>query len=362
MTPEVLDAALEGVFGSDVFMQSPKVEFLWHCGEPLLAGVDFYRRAFERAAVLNRDRVKIQHSIQTNGTLINAEWCDLFREYKVNIGLSIDGPEDLHDAGRPNWAGRGSFDKSMAGFHCLKAHGVHAGALCVITDRHLDQAARLIEFFVEAGFPSVGFNVEEIDNDNTQSSLLDASNTINPVTRDRFRRFLEALYEAWLPHREHFEIREFKDFIMVLGEKLADADYVRRPDEVSEFGITTIHKSGDVSAYSPEFAGAKSDVYADFVIGNVIRDSFDAMYESQAFCRIRQAINTHTLNCQRSCYLFDLCGASYVSNVYFETGGFDQPESSACQFLRHDVADLILERLGSPSHSTARGRMLSPIM
>ena len=94
----------------------PEVTFTWHGGEPLMAGLDYFRKAmgFQRK---HSGGKTIINSLQTNGTLLNADWCRFFNDHRFLIGVSIDGPRDIHDAYRIYKAGRPTFDKVMDGIN-----------------------------------------------------------------------------------------------------------------------------------------------------------------------------------------------------------------------------------------------------
>ena len=98
----------------------PEITVVWHAGEPLVAPVAFYREAFAAIERMRPASVIVKHSFQTNGTLIDAEWCRLFLEWNVGVGVSIDGPRELHDRHRKTRSGKGTFDKTLAGIRCLQ--------------------------------------------------------------------------------------------------------------------------------------------------------------------------------------------------------------------------------------------------
>ncbi|NDH64428.1 MAG: radical SAM protein, partial [Alphaproteobacteria bacterium] len=116
---------------------NPEITVLWHAGEPLAAPVAFYREAF---AAIERLRPKdgpwpivVKHSFQTNAMLIDDDWCELFREWNVGIGVSIDGPRELHDAHRKTRSGGGTFDKTIAGIRRLRDAGIPFHTLSVLS-------------------------------------------------------------------------------------------------------------------------------------------------------------------------------------------------------------------------------------
>ena len=111
MSDEVLEAFVASYIAA---CPGDTVYFTWQGGEPLLAGLDFYRKAFALQARYAGGK-KVENAVQTNGTLINEEWCQLFKEHQVLLGVSIDGPQELHDAWRKNSRGVGSFNEVIAG-------------------------------------------------------------------------------------------------------------------------------------------------------------------------------------------------------------------------------------------------------
>jgi uncharacterized protein len=118
----------------------------WQGGEPTLMGLEFFRRSVELAESYRRKGQKIVHTIQTNGTLIDDEWGAFFSENGFLVGLSIDGPAELHDAYRVDKGGKGSFDRVMAGLAALRRHGVDWNALCTVHAANQDHGREIYRF------------------------------------------------------------------------------------------------------------------------------------------------------------------------------------------------------------------------
>jgi uncharacterized protein len=97
--------------------QMPEITIAWQGGEPTLMGLDFFRRSIEYARKHARSDQTIQHTIQTNGTLINDEWAAFFKEHNFLVGISIDGPREMHDIYRQDKGGAPTFDKVIAAYH-----------------------------------------------------------------------------------------------------------------------------------------------------------------------------------------------------------------------------------------------------
>ena len=122
--PKMSDELLERYISQYIeSVQVPTVTFCWHGGEPLLAGIDFYEKA---VALQNRYRgtKQIENSLQTNGLLINPDWCDFFRQNNFLIGLSLDGPKEIHDAYRHDRGGHPTFDRVMRVLEMMAVNGV----------------------------------------------------------------------------------------------------------------------------------------------------------------------------------------------------------------------------------------------
>ena len=122
------------------------VQFCWHGGEPLLLGIDFYRRALE----LQRryaDGKRIENTLQTNGTLVDERWCALFAENRFLVGLSLDGPRDIHDAFRRTKGGEPTFDRVKQCVELFRRTGVEFNTLSVVNSRSEGRGAEIYRFF-----------------------------------------------------------------------------------------------------------------------------------------------------------------------------------------------------------------------
>ena len=111
----------------------PVVHFVWHGGEPTLAGLDFYRRAFALQQHYLPDGWTCWNNLQTNGTLLDEEWCSFLADAHFDVGLSIDGTRWLHDASRKDRRGRGTYERAVAAVRRLQARGIQPDLLCTVT-------------------------------------------------------------------------------------------------------------------------------------------------------------------------------------------------------------------------------------
>jgi uncharacterized protein len=127
--------------------QAPDVDVAWQGGEPTLMGLDFFKRSVELVNKLKRPGQQIQFTIQTNGTLLDDEWCAFLKQNYFLVGLSVDGPKDLHDVYRVNKGGVGSFDQVMRGLEFLKKHAVEFNILCTVHAANQHHPLKVYRFF-----------------------------------------------------------------------------------------------------------------------------------------------------------------------------------------------------------------------
>ncbi len=121
-------------------------KIIWHGGEPLLAGMDFYKHICSYIHKHYPEHV-VQHFIQTNGVLLNDEWIDFFLEEKFNVGVSLDGWKELHDACRKFYNGQGTFDKIFQNILHARSKGLIAGVLSVVTRHTVGHEKEFFDFF-----------------------------------------------------------------------------------------------------------------------------------------------------------------------------------------------------------------------
>ncbi len=144
MSEDLLDTYIKQLLEAH---PSGEVNVAWQGGEPTLMGLDFFRSAIAYVEKYRRPAQKILHTIQTNGTLLNDEWCAFFKQHNFLVGLSVDGPKEMHDAYRVNKGGAGSFDQVIAGWEALSRRGVDVNILCTIHAANADHPIEVYRFF-----------------------------------------------------------------------------------------------------------------------------------------------------------------------------------------------------------------------
>ena len=188
MSDEVLESYIVQLIESH---RSNTVSVTWQGGEPTLMGVDFFRRAIAFQKKHARPGMTFENSLQTNGTLLTDEWCKFLRENDFLVGISIDGPRELHDAYRVDRAGKPTFDSVMRGLGLLQAHEVDYNILVSVNRRTADYPLAIYKFFRdEADSDWLQFIpvVERVG----ESGVSDRS-----VTPEQWGDFLVAVFDEW---------------------------------------------------------------------------------------------------------------------------------------------------------------------
>ena len=185
---------------------APSVLFTWHGGEALMRGIDFYRKAIRLQQQYGRGR-EIANSIQTNGLLLNDEWCRFFKDNNFLVGISIDGPERIHDRYRKDFGGHGTFRRVMRGIELLRKHNVEFNTLSVINDYNENYPVEIYRFFKEIGSRYMQFTpiVERLGSRDDGLELLTADD--NPedteiaswsVTPKGYGNFYIRMFNEWV--------------------------------------------------------------------------------------------------------------------------------------------------------------------
>lgn len=135
----------------------PEVSFVWHGGEPTLAGLDFYRRGVDLQRRYLPDGFSYRNNLQTNGVLLDDEWCDFLATEDFDIGLSVDGTGLIHDLHRRDLSGQGSFERVMKTAETLRIHGIRPDLLCTVTSDSAKQPLAVYSALKGMGFGWIQF-------------------------------------------------------------------------------------------------------------------------------------------------------------------------------------------------------------
>lgn len=349
----IADATLENLF-TRVFASgwcAPEITVIWHAGEPLVMPVAFYERAFDLIERLRPPGQVVGHSFQTNGMLISPEWCDLFLRRGVRVGVSLDGPREIHDARRVTRSGQGTFDRTMRGIGLLREHGVPFHVISVLSRATMAMPEALHDFYVSVGIDQVCFNIEETEGEYRSDMLAPA---------DAQQRFRDFLARFWQVARERGEIRFIREIEGMIPKIMRPNEMPLRNIQTAPFSILNVDHAGNVSTFSPELLGYKNAEYADFLIGNVNRDTLAEMAASPTLGAMRRDIEAGVAACRAECDYFSICGGGAPANKLAENGSFASTRTGYCMLAEMAIADLVLDALDRAEARLEAGAAVGP--
>jgi len=246
-------------------VEAPEVLFCWHGGEPLLAGLDFYKKAIDFQKKYC-DGKKINNSLQTNGLLINNDWCDFFSENDFLIGISIDGPRHIHDANRIDFNHQPTFDKVIKNIELMFHKGVEYNTLCTINKRSEGLGAEIYRFlrsiskFIQ--FLPVYEHIDEngnVVNPNSSHS----KPTYYSVSSNGFGQFMIDVFDEWVRH----DVGE--TFVQLFDITLSQ--WYGMPSTLCAFSETC--GDGLVVEHNGDVYCCDHFVYPEFKLGNIKNQS-----------------------------------------------------------------------------------------
>jgi len=191
--------------------------FIWHGGEPLLAGLHFFQKIVDLQNREFKEGHVIQNTIQTNATLIDDSWAEFFKTYDFRVGVSLDGDKESHDHFRLNHGGEGSFDHVMQGIKILRRHGVEPGIIQTLTHDNVPRVKEDFDFFANIlGAKGWGIN-DYLDVAGVNRAMLDQT-----VTNEELTQFLKTYINLWLTQDDpSLRVREIENFISGVFGKMA---------------------------------------------------------------------------------------------------------------------------------------------
>lgn len=208
-TPCVMsDELLEKFIREYMELFSGNLKFIWHGGEPLLAGLPFFKKIINLQTKYLKNGQKIQNNIQTNGVLIDVNWAKFFKEYDFKVGISLDGAKESHNRFRKNGNNAGSFDSVTRGIKILRDHGVKLGIIQTVTRDNIVRAKKDFDFFSNAlGVHGWGINIF-LDIAKINKAMKHQS-----VSNKDLIAFLETYIDLWLGKNDcNLKIREIENF------------------------------------------------------------------------------------------------------------------------------------------------------
>lgn len=195
MSEEVLESYIRQYIASQ---RVPEVTFAWQGGEPTLMGLEFYRKAVELQQKYRRPGMRIQNSLQTNAVTLDDEWCRFFKAHNFLIGVSLDGPQPLHDAYRVDKGNQPTFERVLKGIRLLDRHGVDYNILTTVHAANVGHPLQVYRFLRdEIGTQFMQF-IPIVERQNTTGFQEGNTVTERSVDAQAYGAFLMAIFDEWV--------------------------------------------------------------------------------------------------------------------------------------------------------------------
>lgn len=320
----------------------PEVQFVWQGGEPTLAGLDFYSRVVSLQARYAGGK-KIRNALQTNGTQLNDQWCGFLKEHEFLVGLSIDGPESIHDRFRMDRSGAPVFKRVMESLERLRRHEVAFNVLASVTSFSAKRALEIYRFLKNSGVQYVQFApvVERVPNESEEQAGLKhgvpynidnadghyevTDYTVHPL---EYGGFLTDIFDEWIA----------KDVggVFVMNFEWALASWMKIPASCCLFtkrcgDAIVVERDGDVYA-------CDHYVYPEYRLGNVLSGTLELIISDQrrGFGRDKEA---QLPECCRKCDVLFACNGECPRNRFAKTPDGESGLNYLCEgyrrFFRH---------------------------
>lgn len=266
--------------------------FAFQGGEPTLAGLDFYRGVVELQKKYARSGLEIHNAIQTNGMLIDEEWAAFLAENRFLVGLSLDGPAELHNLNRLDTVGEGTFNRVMRAARLMEKHGVEFNILCVVTGRNARSVEKNYRFYRRQGFRWLQFIpcLDSLEQQRGEEKY--------HLSAENYGDFLIRLFDLWyedLQRGEYISIRHLDNWLSIL--------LGGQPEVCSMTGQCAVQfvVEGDGGVYPCDFY-----VLDEWRMGTVGESSFAEMQRGEVAARFIQASLRVPNKCRR-CRWYGLC-------------------------------------------------------
>jgi len=277
------------------------ITFSWHGGEPLLAGIDFFRKAVELQKLHKPAGKEILNGLQTNGTLLDDDWCRFLSEENFAVGISIDGPADLHNKFRLTRDGKGSFEKVLEGFNLLKSYGVLPEILCVVNAENVDHPKEIYNLFKSLEVRYIAFLPLVEKNTVSPSGVTEKS-----VPSEKFGQFLCAIFDEWVEN----DIGRIK--IQIFEEAIRTAfnqDHTLCIFKKNCGGVPVVEHTGD-------FYSCDHYVNSSNLLGNIrdhsLADFLDSKKQKEFGLIKSQSLPQYCLNCE----VLSMCNGECPKNRF----------------------------------------------
>lgn len=299
---------------------SDHVVFTLHGGEPLLAGKEFFRKLLAAEQRKRTPHQVIINHIQTNGTLIDEEWIDIFQGYGIGVGISLDGPLPVHDRHRLFASGQGTFETIHDNIEAMKSRGIELNCLAVITKESLRAVSTIFQFYQTGPFRNIDFL--PCVNRNGDRSAKRSDGTLSPL---EYAEFMNAFFDLWVGSGKPFGVRTFDDILQMMMGHESDTCVFLYPKACGH-QVIAINVNGDVYPCD-KFIGIER-----MRMGNIAHEPLQELLGNTRTRELLAAANALPKRCTR-CHFVKFCYGACLYHRRLRASSGDR-ESYYCRSNR----------------------------
>jgi len=313
---------------------APTITFAWQGGEPTLLGVEYFRHVVELQKKY-ADGKRIENAFQTNGVLLNDEWAEFFKENEMLIGISIDGPAELHDAYRVDKGGQPTHARVMRGIEVLRKHGVEFNTLTTVHRVNSQHPLEVYRFLKENGSGFMQFIpiVERISAQKTEDGLVLVSPTFHEeasvapwsVEPRQFGNFLSTIFDEWVRKDVGTQFVQLFDICLQIWAGMEPSLCVFRRQCGSAMAM---EHSGDL--YSCDHF-----VYPKNKLGNIMDSPLESMVTSLQQQRFGEEKETLLPKYCRECEVRFACNGECPKHRFLKTPDGEPGLNYLCAGYKH---------------------------
>jgi uncharacterized protein len=307
--------------------QVPQVTIAWQGGEPTLMGLDFFQRSIELQKKYQKPGTQIENTFQTNGVLLNDDWCRFFHENNFLIGLSIDGPKELHDFYRKDKGGHGTLDRVVRAARLLQKQKVEFNVLCTVNRHNADHPSEVYRFFRdELGVNYIQFiPIVERINENGETGFQEGERvTDRSVRPEQWGRFLIEMFDEW--------VKRDVGRTFILNFDGALAGWLNMAGTVCIFGPTC--GQGMALEHNGDLYSCDHFVEPNYYLGNILKTPMIELVASEKQRKFGQNKKETLPRYCRQCKVLHICNGECPKNRFVETPDGEPGLNYLCEGYR----------------------------
>lgn len=303
-----------------------KIHFVWHGGEPLLAELKTFEKIIKWETELNYRNKKIINGIQTNATLLNREWARFFKDNNFSVGISIDGPEEIHNFNRPSVSKNNSLSMSLSGLKFLQNENIFPSAIGVLTQKSLGRAKEIFDFYIENKIKK--FHLKPCCESDKTGQMTKYS-----ITPDEYTDFMIEIFDLWMGKNDPtIEVRSLLQIVKgILGGTPRLCEFSGRCQL-----FLTIEHDGTIGA-------CDSFPLQTYAMGNIQSETMEAILNSEGYNRFVSDIQQNKTSCAE-CEWWKICHGGCLKYSFDASGWrkntFCDSRKRLFSYIQHRINDI----------------------